>query len=202
MGETGPSDRYSRQVILPEVGVEGQTKWATARILLVGEGAILTAAEIALKSTGVSHLVQWKTDVPQAPTGEADLTLVLTEDSAFRRRASRLLRKNRMPSLFAWCAGSGYALFAASHQGGHCPCLECFETLNPKAFTRGTPTVQRLLGALAASEALQWVLKGSTPLENKVWVTSLDSGVSFHHEVHASGKCPARLLEEGAVVTP
>ncbi len=202
MADTQPQERYSRQVILPGVGQEGQAKWAASRILLAGEGVILTAAETALKSSGISNLLQWKTDSPQAPIGDADLTLVLTENSDFRRRASRWLRKNRRPALFAWCAGSGYALFAASHWENHCPCLECFETLNPKAFAGGTPTTQRLLGALAASEALQWILKGSTPLASKVWVTSLDSGVSFHHEVKASDKCPVRLSEEGAVVTP
>ncbi|HTC20872.1 MAG TPA: hypothetical protein VK859_08490, partial [bacterium] len=80
--------------------------------------------------------------------------------------------------------------------------LECFEIMNPKAFSKGQPPVQRMIGAMAASEALQWILKGSSPLEGKVWITSLDTGVSYHHEVHPTYKCSARLLEEGAVVTP
>lgn len=202
MGQTSPSEMFSRQVILPGVGTEGQAKWASARILLAGEGPAWDAAETALKSTGVSHLIPWKPDFSEPPGGKVDLSLVLTDDPAFRRQAGRMLRENRQPTLFAWCAGSGYALFAASHEKGHCPCLECFETLNPKAFGRGTPAVQRLLGALAASEALQWILKGGTPLENKVWITSLEAGVSFHHEVHPSYKCPALLQEEGSPVTP
>jgi hypothetical protein len=80
--------------------------------------------------------------------------------------------------------------------------LECFETLNPKAFSKGQPTISRILGALAASEALQWVLKGEAPIEGKVWITSLEEGVSIHHEVQPTYKCPAHLMEQGAPVTP
>ncbi|HUO56879.1 MAG TPA: hypothetical protein VMV05_01765 [bacterium] len=55
---------------------------------------------------------------------------------------------------------------------------------------------------MAASEALQWLLKRESPLETKVWVNSLESGVSFHHEVRPTPKCPAWLLEQGAKITP
>jgi hypothetical protein len=74
--------------------------------------------------------------------------------------------------------------------------------MNPKAFAQGMISVQRILGAMAASEALQWILNEESPLEGQVWVTTLDEGISFRHEVQPTYKCPARLLQEGAVVTP
>ncbi len=40
-------DRYQRQMMLPEIGVEGQQKLADARVLVVGAGglgAYITAA--------------------------------------------------------------------------------------------------------------------------------------------------------------
>jgi hypothetical protein len=130
------------------------------------------------------------------------LTLVLSEKAALRRKVSRLLRHQAHPALFGWPAASGFALMASKHQGGQCPCLECFEVLNPKAFTTGTPALQEMIGAMTASEALLWILKGSSPLEGKVWVNSLGTGVSIHHEVKSSYKCVARMIEEGATVTP
>ena len=74
--------------------------------------------------------------------------------------------------------------------------------MNPKAFSKGNEKVQRFLGAAAASEVLQFILKGDSPLEGRVWMTSLEEGVSFRHQVRPTPKCPARLLEEGAEVTP
>ena len=215
-------ERFSRQVILPAVGPEGQKKWTEGSVLLAGEGVALQSAATALASVGVSrlfvlplgnfdsfslaeqfpslHLDILPEEFERLP--DSSMTLALTENKEFRRSLSRWLRHHARPALFAWPAGSGFALLAARHQGGQCPCLECFEVMNPKAFSKGGAPVQRMIGAMAASEVLQWILNESSPLEGKVWITSLDSGVSFQHEIHPSYKCPARLLEEGATVTP
>jgi molybdopterin/thiamine biosynthesis adenylyltransferase len=216
------NEQYARQVILPAVGKEGQKKLSEAVLFVAGEGASLESALTALCTAGVSSifilalepfdaqalslqfpgskLEKINCDFKDLP--KASLPLILTDNKGSRRDLSRFLRKQARPTLFGWCAGSGYALMAASHTGGQCPCFECFEIMNPKAFNSGSPTVQRLMGSMAASEALQWILKGDTPLENKVWVTSLESGVSFQHEVRPSIKCSAHLLEKGANITP
>ena len=222
MPTSNSQDRFSRQVILPSVGPEGQKKWSQASVLLCGEGDTLRSCATALASVGVSKLFvlsfgdfdsfsltnafpNLQVDVlPEEfeHLPDASIAVITTENKEARRRLSRWLRHRAKPALFAWPAGSGFALFMARHLGGQCPCLECFEIMNPKAFSKGQPPVQRMIGAMAASEALQWILKGSSPLEGKVWITSLDTGVSYHHEVHPTYKCSARLLEEGAVVTP
>ncbi len=221
---SGPvsNERFSRQVILPSVGSEGQKKWSEASVLLAGEGTVLQSAALALASVGVSELFVVSTgrfDSFSLPTQfpklqidvlpedsehfpETSAVVVLTEDKEIRRRLSRWFRHHARPAFFAWPAGSGFALFTARHQGGQCPCLECFEIMNPKAFTKGSSSLQRMIGAMAASEALQWILKEDSPLEGKVWVTSMETGTSFHHVVQPTYKCPARLLEEGATVTP
>jgi hypothetical protein len=215
-------DRFSRQVILPSVGPEGQKKWSEASVLLAGEGVALQSSATALASVGVSKLFilfygnfdsfSLTSQFPNLQVDvlpeefehlpDASIAVVSTERKEARQRFSRWLRHRAKPALFAWPSGSGFALLAVRHQGGQCPCLECFEIMNPKAFAQGQPSVQRMMGAMAASEALQWILKGQSPLEGKVWITSLDTGVSYHHEVQPTYKCPARLLEEGAVVTP
>lgn len=49
--------RYSRQVVLPEVGVNGQAMLADSCVLLIGMGALGSAAASCLAGAGVGHLM-------------------------------------------------------------------------------------------------------------------------------------------------
>jgi adenylyltransferase/sulfurtransferase len=51
------SDRYSRQVLFPGIGAEGQAKLAQARVAVVGVGATGAAAAALLARAGVGHLM-------------------------------------------------------------------------------------------------------------------------------------------------
>ncbi len=195
------NERFSRQVILPGVGIEGQKKWGDSTILLAGEGPALEAAQTAIQSAGSCKTIFLNPE-SNDPLPSFSAALVVTHNPEWRRKLNRLLRLRQGKMVFAWASGSGFSVFGEDSSQGHCPCLECFEVMNPKAFSTGTPPVQRLLGSTAASEILQFILKGDSPLKNQVWVTSLDGGISFHHPVRPTYKCPARLLEEGVKVTP
>ena len=220
MTSADTQEKFSRQVILPGVGAEGQKKWNEASVLLAGDGIALQSAALALSSTGVSKitlLIHEKFDPSFLVSAPAQFNvdslplsnelpkfstaIVVSKDAHLRRRLNRLFRKNHQIAVFAWPSGSGYALFTSRYLNG-CPCLECFEVLNPKAFSKGSVSVERLLGAVAASEALELILNGSSPLENKVWITALDSGISIQHEVLSTYKCPAKMIADGAKVTP
>lgn len=55
--------RYSRQIMLPQIDIEGQQKLLAANILIVGAGGLGSPAAIYLAAAGVGNIVIYDNDV-------------------------------------------------------------------------------------------------------------------------------------------
>jgi len=49
--------RYSRHILLPELGIEGQEKLLASRVLVIGAGGLGSPVALYLASAGIGHLV-------------------------------------------------------------------------------------------------------------------------------------------------
>ncbi len=54
--------RYSRQIMLPQVDIEGQQKLLTAKILIIGAGGLGSPASMYLAAGGVGHITIYDDD--------------------------------------------------------------------------------------------------------------------------------------------
>lgn len=53
------SERYSRQILLNQIGEEGQEKLLNSRVLIAGAGGLGSPAALYLASAGSGILVFW-----------------------------------------------------------------------------------------------------------------------------------------------
>jgi len=49
--------RYSRQILLPQIDIDGQEQLLAARALIIGAGGLSSPAAMYLAAAGVGHIV-------------------------------------------------------------------------------------------------------------------------------------------------
>ncbi len=54
--------RYSRQIMLPQIDIEGQEKLLAAKVLIIGAGGLGSPASLYLASAGVGHIIVYDND--------------------------------------------------------------------------------------------------------------------------------------------
>ena len=92
-----PSDRYQRHMQLPGIGAQGQARLAAARVVIVGCGALGSAAAETLARAGVGFLriidrdvVEWSNLQRQVLFGEADAREGIPKALAAQRRLAEI----------------------------------------------------------------------------------------------------------------
>lgn len=73
-------ERFSRQIILPEVGARGQQRLLMASVLIVGEGDAASQCALALERAGVGCVRLVKTAPVESDWQDVDLMLRITGD--------------------------------------------------------------------------------------------------------------------------
>src|SRR6202051_848048 len=71
--------RYSRHLIMPEVGVEGQLKLKRARVLMIGAGGLGAPLGLYLAAAGVGHLGIVEFDVVDASNLQRQVTFTTAD---------------------------------------------------------------------------------------------------------------------------
>lgn len=50
-------ERFSRQIVLPEVGGRGQARWLATTAAVIGQGPLVEVVALALAGAGIGHLI-------------------------------------------------------------------------------------------------------------------------------------------------
>jgi len=166
-------DRYSRQIILPEVGGRGQERLLGARVLLAGhdDAAVATATLLGRAGVGTLHLVAGPASLPElspdcrveriadgVPVPDADVFVDLRcgSTAALGREAAR----HRRPLVLAVAHGAGGAVATLVGQPcGACVPPDALGVGGRESATAGVaPAVVLAVGAVAAAEVLAVLL--------------------------------------------
>ena len=160
-------ERYSRQIILPEVGARGQERLLAARVAVHGDGAAAATATTLLAGAGLTLV---------GGPG-ADVAVVFAAD--------------RIGSTPAVVGLLGARVVVATLLRGSC--LACFADAIPGAPPRGTHAAAMALGALAANEAIRVLL--TAPTRSRLTILDVERGTAVVKEIEPVGcrlcKAPA-----------
>lgn len=158
---TDRDDRYSRQVLFPGIGREGQHRLREARVILVGVGATGAATASMLARAGVGHLrlidrdfVELSNLQRQMLFDEADAEAATPKAEAARRKILAFNSEVAVESVIAdLVPGNAEELLGSAHL--LLDCTDNFETrylLNDFAVKCGLPWIYAAaIGAYAAT---------------------------------------------------
>ena len=96
--------RYSRHLIMPEVGLEGQLKLKRARVLMIGTGGLGAPLGLYLAAAGVGHLGLVDFDVVDSSNLQRQVTFTTADVGKYKSEAAkaRLSALNPMIEITAY----------------------------------------------------------------------------------------------------
>jgi molybdopterin/thiamine biosynthesis adenylyltransferase len=91
--------RYSRHLIMPEVGMEGQLKLKNAKVLLIGTGGLGAPLGLYLAAAGVGRLGLVDFDVVDFTNLQRQVTFGTSDVGKFKSEAARERLSNLNPNI-------------------------------------------------------------------------------------------------------
>src|SRR6266849_4341472 len=91
--------RYSRQLIIPEVGMEGQLKLKAAKVLLIGTGGLGAPLGLYLTAAGVGHIGLVDFDVVDHTNLQRQVTFGTSDVGKPKTEAARARLSNLNPDI-------------------------------------------------------------------------------------------------------
>jgi hypothetical protein len=196
-------ERYSRQILLPEVGGRGQERLLAVRILVAGDGAAAATAATLLGRAGVGALdvsetigtlpepspdcrVERHPSLEQAP--RADAVLDLTPDTVLAAVLGHGRQARRPFVLGGLPTGVDVIVYTLVGR----PCVACLgpnrlETRRARRAEDLEAPAAMALGALAASEVLRVLLL--SPSAGRTTLVSMRTGQTVATELPATHGC-------------
>ena len=167
-------ERYSRQLILPEVGPGGQERLGAARVAVVGEGAAAEAVVAYLAAAGVGWIAAAPALQRHADAAQADLVLAPVPTTPGPELDAAIVTAERIDTAAAavasWRPRAAYVVWVAADMIGGCPpCPACAASALARDTASGDTTAVRdaLLGTIAATEVVKAVLAIGMPIAGR-----------------------------------
>src|ERR1700740_829905 len=91
--------RYSRHLIMPEVGMEGQLKLKRARVLMIGTGGLGAPLGLYLAAAGVGHLGLVDFDVVDSSNLQRQVTFGTSDVGKPKTQAAQERLSNLNPDV-------------------------------------------------------------------------------------------------------
>ena len=165
-------ERYSRQLILPEVGPGGQERLGAARVAVVGTGLAAERVVAYLAAAGVGWIAAAPAVHGACDPAQPDLTVVPLAAAADVALDAAVVAGEDVERVVAehaaWRARAAATFWiVAGRAGGTSPCPACAADGAPPI--RPTTTVaDALLGTIVATELVKHLLAIGVPLAGRV----------------------------------
>jgi molybdopterin/thiamine biosynthesis adenylyltransferase len=155
------NERYSRQILFPGIGLEGQQKLARSRVAIIGVGATGAAAASLLARAGVGHLTLIDRDIVEPSNlqrqilfDEADAAAAIPKSEAARAKIALFNSEVNIHAAIAdLVPGNIHELLGGAHL--LLDCTDNFETrylINDYAIRQSKPWIYAAaIGAYAAT---------------------------------------------------
>jgi hypothetical protein len=189
-------ERYSRQLILPEVGPGGQERLGAARVAVVGDGVAAERVVAHLAAAGVGWIAADEALHAAVDPPQPDLTIVPLAAATGGVLDAVVVTAPRIDMAVAavasWRRSGVHVVWSAEDMvGGSPPCPACAASALAHGTAASEPTAVRdaLLGTIAATEVVKAVLAIGVPIAGRAFAYDPATAMITSAPVAARSSC-------------